>query len=193
MDRLAPTHQVDLGDDDALRRAVRDLTAVQAIRNLSAIYSMAVDDHDLDTVVDCFTPDGSFERAGATTTGHADLRAFYRMMMERYRTTLHVPEAHVVELDPSDPDGASGVVTGHGELVLDATLMMAAYRYADTYRCTDGRWKFASRSLRFMYAMPIEQMATGFGSSRRIRWPEQPFAEADIPEGLPTWSNHLDS
>lgn len=192
MDRLTPTHQPTLDDDAAVRSAVRDLVAAQAIRNLSAIYSMAVDDHDLDTVVACFTPDGSFERVGTKTTGHADLRAFYRMMMERYRTTLHVPEGHVVHIDPVDPDKATGVVAGHGELVMDATVMMAAYRYTDNYRLLDGRWKFASRSLQFMYVMPFEQMATGFGSRKRIRWPEQPFAEADIPEGLPTWTSHLD-
>ena len=193
MDRLNPTQRPDLESPGSLASAIRDLAATQAIRNLSAIYSMAVDDHDLETVVRCFTPDGSFTRAGSTTTGHDDLRAFYRMMMERYRTTLHVPEGHVVEIDPRDPDRANGVVTGHGELVMDTTVMMAAYRYTDTYQCVEGRWKFSSRSLAFMYVMPLEQMATGFGGSKRIRWPEQPFAEADIPEGLPTWSSHLDS
>jgi len=187
MDRLSCTHQPDLSTEADVHKVVSDLAASQAIRNLSAVYSMAVDDHDLDTVVNCFTPDGSFERAGSRTTGHEALRTFYMTMMQRYRTTLHVPEGHTIDIDDDDPTLATGVVAGHGELVLDATLLMAAYRYTDSYRCLDGRWKFSSRTLQFMYVMPMEQMATGFGSSKRIRWPEQPFGEADIPEGLHTW------
>src|SRR4051794_34935364 len=74
---------------------VRELADKAALVNLSVLYSQAVDDHDLDTVVDCFAPDGSFTRLGTTVRGHADLRSFYASMMDRYVTTLYTPETHL--------------------------------------------------------------------------------------------------
>src|SRR3954467_413992 len=78
---------------------VRELADKAALVNLSVLYSMAVDDHDLDTVVACFAPDGPFPRLGTTVSGHDDLRAFYGSMMDRYVTTLHTPESHVAIVD----------------------------------------------------------------------------------------------
>jgi len=64
---------------------------------------------------------------------------------------------------------------------------MAAYRYEDSYAVHEGRWCFSSRSLSFMYVVPFEAMATSFGDRRRIRWPEQAWADAELPESLPSW------
>jgi hypothetical protein len=112
------------------------------------------------------------------------LRAFYQTMMDRYATTLHTVHSHVIDVVG---DSATGILTGHGELVLGRTLMMAAYQYDDTYSRISGRWVFATRSIRFMYVVPFESMGTSFGDQKRIRWPELAFADADIPESLPTW------
>jgi uncharacterized protein (TIGR02246 family) len=189
MDLHAQTTTPDLtGDLDILARQLQQLTDQAAIRDLGALYVMAVDDHDIERVLDCFAPTGTFTRAGTTTSGHAQLRPFYVAMMERYVTTLHTPHSHIVAL--AGRDAATGLVTGHAELSLDGTLMMAAYRYEDAYVRIGRRWVFRDRSLQFMYVTPFQEMATTFTGTDRIRWPETGFSEADIPERYPTWNTY---
>lgn len=170
----------------AARAQIRTLADQVAIRDLGALYSIAVDDHDIDTVVDCFARDGRFIRAGVSTQGHSDLRAFYATMMDRYVTTLHIPNSHTIAVDTA-AGTAAGLLTGQAELALEGRLLLAAYRYTDDYVRIDDRWVFASRDLRFMYNVPFEQMPTSFADSRRIRLPGAPYADADFPETLPSW------
>jgi hypothetical protein len=108
--------------------------------------------------------------------------------MDRYVTTLHTPHSHVIAMN--DRDSATGLTTGHAELSFEGTLMMAAYRYDDTYSRVDGRWMFQSRSLNFMYIVPVQDMSSAFAGRLRIRWPQLPYAEADFPEKLPTWTSY---
>ncbi len=171
--------------------ALRELADQAAIANLSALYSIAVDSHDLDTVVACFAPDGSFTRLGTTVAGQVDLRAFYASMMDRYVTTLHVPNTHVTEVD-TRAGTAQGIVTGQAELALGDDLLLAAYRYDDRYRRLDGRWVFAERTIQFMYNVPFDQMATSFSDGKRLRIPGAPVASGDYPETLPTWTTYRD-
>ena len=74
MDLYRSTSTRLAGTTDDLALAVRALADKDAIRALGVLYSVAVDDHDLDTVVACFAPDGSFSRAGVTYTGRDKLR-----------------------------------------------------------------------------------------------------------------------
>ena len=177
------------GTPEEAYRQVRELADKAALVNLSVLYSMAVDDHDLDTVVACFAPDGTFTRLGTTVRGHEELRTFYGSMMDRYVTTLHTPESHVAVVDV-EAGTATGVVNGHGELALGDTLLLAAYRYDDRYVRLDDRWVFAARTIRFMYNVPFEEMATSFADRRRLRVPGTSVAEGDYPESLPTWSTY---
>jgi ketosteroid isomerase-like protein len=175
---------------EELARQVRTLADKDAIRALGALYSVAVDDHDLATVVRCFAPDGSFGRAGTTYAGHEELRPFYASMMDRYVTTLHIPNSHVIDVD-TEAGTATGLLTGQAELALGNRLLMVAYRYDDSYVRDDaGRWTFQARELRFMYNVPFEQMPTSFADSVRIRPPGGPDADGDYPETLPTWTTY---
>ena len=148
--------------DADLAAAVRAQADLQAIRDLGVLYARAVDDHDLDTLVAMFTPDGVFERRGEAATGSAEIRAAYIASFDTYRTMLHTAHPGVVQLHG---DGtATGWSHGHAELATRSTLILASYRYEDDLRCVDGRWLFARRSITFMYAVPADQLATSFGS-----------------------------
>ena len=105
-------------------------------------------------------------------------------MMDRYVTTLHTPESHVAVVDV-DAGTATGVVNGHGELALGDQLLLAAYRYDDEYVRLDGRWVFAARTIRFMYNVPFEEMATSFADRRRLRVPGPPSPRATTPRPCP--------
>lgn len=169
--------------------ALRELADKAALANLSALYSIAVDDHDLETVVACFAAEGTFTRLGTSVQGHAALREFYATMMDRYVTTLHVPATHVAEVDVR-AGTATGIVTGQAELALEGRLLLAAYRYDDRYLRLDDRWVFAARTIRFMYNVPFEEMGVSFADTRRMRIPGVAVTDGDYPETLPTWSTY---
>ena len=176
------------GDRAAVAAAVRAQADLQAIRDLGVLYARAVDDHDIDSVVAMYTADGVFERRGVTATGAEEIRAAYVASFDTYRTMLHTPHPGVVRLHG---DGtASGWSHGHAELATRRTLVLASFRYEDDYRCLDDRWLFARRSISFMYAVPADRMASGFGSIERMRWPGTEPEAADYPESSPTWDTY---
>lgn len=175
-------------DPAALARLVREQADRQAVADLGVLYARAVDDHDIETLVAMFTLDGVFERRGVAATGREEIRAAYVASFDTYRTMLHTPHPGVVQLHG---DGtASGWSHGHAELATSSTLVVASYRYEDDYRCVEGRWLFARRSITFMYAVPADQLAGSFGNAERIRWPRTTPDVADYPETAPTWDTY---
>ena len=191
MDLTAATTTALADSATGLAQQVRALADREAIRALGALYSIAVDDHDLETVVRCFHPEGTFARGGVEHVGHEALREFYAQSMDRYTTTLHVPNSHLVEVH-SAAGTAKGLLLGQAELALRGRLLMAAYRYHDRYVREQGRWVFSSRTLQFMYNVPFEEMGTSFGDRMRIRAPGAEARSGDYPETLPTWTSYRD-
>jgi ketosteroid isomerase-like protein len=182
------TPPVVTADPAAVASAVQQLLDTEAIRNLLAIYSIARDDNDIESLLACFADDGAFVNSGVRYEGHPALRAHYVGNMDRYRTTLHTTHTQLVDFTTAD--AADGVVTGHAELSFGDDLMLAAYRYADRYARVAGRWVIRERRLRFMYAAPFDEMATSFTTPLRMRWRgREPYA-ADFPESSPTWTTY---
>lgn len=176
------------GDLAGLLAELRGLRDREAIRDLALLYTRAVDDHDIDTVVGMYTDDGVFDRRGDVAAGHTALRAAYAEAMDIYRMTLHTLDAHVVEL--TGDDTAAGWAAGHAELVTRRTTVLAAYRYDDEYRRVGDRWLFARRTIAFMYAVPADELAGGLSGTDRMRWPGTAPEPADYPESLPTWTTY---
>ena len=176
------------GNDDVAAHLamLRDMRDREAIRDLAVLYTRAVDDYELETLLDMFTADGVFERRGKAATGRDALRAAYTEAMRANRSMVHTPDSHVVQLLPGRR--AIGWAAGHAELVMDSRTVLAAFRYEDEYRCADGRWLFARRSLTFKYALPADRLVDGLGCAERMRWPGGRATAADYPESLPTWA-----
>ncbi|WP_420748979.1 nuclear transport factor 2 family protein [Rhodococcus sp. O3] len=171
--------------------AIAKLVAKDEIRDLAGRYALAVDDHDIESVLSMFTDDGVFEVAGRALQGRDEIRPFYVDSMDRYHTMLHTPEIHLVTL--LDDSQATGIMTGHAELAVHDTLMLTAFRYRDRYTKVDGRWLFERRSVSFMYALPFESMASSFRTTKRIRWPQTRYSDADYPESASTWNTYRGS
>jgi ketosteroid isomerase-like protein len=166
--------------------AVQRLTDRAELQDLVNRYALAVDDHNLATVREMFTRDATFLRRGSTAHGRETVLRSLERSMRRYGPTIHTP--HLQLIDWIDDDNATGVATGHAELALSGTLMVAAYRYHDTYRRDGGRWRFAKRELLFLYGTPAADFSTAFADPLRLRWPDEPPSAADLPESVPTWS-----
>jgi ketosteroid isomerase-like protein len=155
------------------------------IYELLARYSMARDDCDLTALLATFTADAEFERGGAISRGQAAIESFFRASFARYDLTLHTVHLPAVELLGAGT--AAGLVNGHAELVLDAVPYLAAYRYTDSYRQAGGRWLFARRQLRFLYAVRADSYSRAFRDQLRIQWPDGERLPADYPEREPHW------
>jgi ketosteroid isomerase-like protein len=159
------------------------LVAREAIEDLAVRYAMAVDDRDVDTVLSCFIPDGTFVRRGTETSG-SELRPFWERMMARYGLTVHTVHGHLVTVDAGTAT-ATGVQAGSAELHHAGTLVRASYRYRDRYARLDGRWLFARRELAFAYVLADgEPFPDGID---RIRWPGTEPEPADYPEVSGPW------
>jgi ketosteroid isomerase-like protein len=159
---------------------VQRLLDREALRDLTARYAFAVDDHDLDALATMFHPDAVFDRDGEIARGWPEIAAMLGASMRGFRRMIHTPHAVVVDL--TGDDEATGMSSGHAELVTSRGVLLAAYRYADRYARHEGRWVFTRREVRFLYATSATEYAATLPDTDRVRFPgEPPRASAVTP------------
>ena len=77
------------------------------------------------------------------------------------------------------------ITTPSGALRSSTRMPALAARYADEYVRLDGRWRFASRQVRTLYAMTHAELASGgLAWELRKRWPHRTPAPAELPAYL---------
>jgi hypothetical protein len=107
---------------------------------------------------------------------------------ELYVITLH--EARGFVLDFLDDDHARGQVLGFSEQASGQHTVITSFRYSDEYVRLDGRWRFASRQVRTLYAMTHAELASGgLAWKLRKRWPHRAPAPAELPAYRPDAGN----
>lgn len=172
-------------ESDRLRRLEDRLD----IQQLQARYAIAIDDQDLDRVAALFAREGRFRSADGVmdASGQEAVCAQFRGRFAALRFGFHVTHDHLVELDPDDPDRATGIVSSHAEVVREGRPMIAAMRYADSYVRQDGAWCFADRCIRFSYYLPVDEYHAALPTRGRMR-AYGDVRLADLPEGSPHFS-----
>lgn len=142
--------------------------ARESLRDLAILYAMAVDAHDLDALALMFHPDAVLDRDGDVASGRDSVLDLLSASMQGFRRMLHTPETHVVHV----ADGAGhGMATAHAELVTGRGVVVAAHEYEDEYVMWEGRWVFASRRIRFVYAARSDEYGQTLPSELRVRLP----------------------
>jgi uncharacterized protein (TIGR02246 family) len=165
---------------DRAVREVRELLDREALRDLVARYALAVDDHDLESLATMFHPDAVFDRDGHVANGWDEIASTLAGSMRGVRRMLHTPHAAVVELTGADEAAATS--SGHAELVTSRGVLLAAYRYRDSFLRWEGRWVFTRREVRFVYATSASDYAATLPSLDRVRFPGEPSrASAVVP------------
>jgi hypothetical protein len=151
-----------------------------AIGQLPIRYALAVDGRDLDAWVSLFVPD---VRVGREASGREALRAHIEPLLRTFRRSVHQICGHRIELDPSDPDRASGATYCRAEHEVDDRWVVMAICYRDDYQRIDGEWLFRRRREQHWYAADIAEhpQAVGFDS-----WHDG--AAPALPNAFPTWS-----
>lgn len=145
-----------------------------AIQDLAIRYCIATDGGDYDGLRALFTDDARC----AGVLGGKEVADLLHSVRSQYGRTIHTPEAHLVEF--GDDDHATGLILARAELDIQGRSVHSAIRYYDEYeRGDDGAWRFAARTLKFAYALPVEEMAESLTGEKTVRWPGTEPAAAD--------------
>ncbi|MCY7308236.1 MAG: nuclear transport factor 2 family protein [Rhodoferax sp.] len=171
----------EIPDLSALTTLLRRIDARQQLGELISRYGMAVDDRDFDSIGRIFAQDGEFHGVH----GRQAIVDYYRARTATFSTSSHY--AHTWHFDFESDDRASGVVNAHAELCISGKAVRIALRYLDRYVREAGQWCFQSRTLKFRYVLPFDEVANGIGEPLRVRWPGAQPQMADLPEGLATY------
>ena len=141
-----------------------------AIRDLVARYVFAADDRDVTALTGLFTETGVFRSVdGAmSATGRTAIADQFKARFSMMGVSNHITHDHVITLEGGGR--ASGIVSSHAELWRNDTATIAAIRYADRYeKGRDSRWRFAERTLAFLYYLPVKDYAAALGRLDRNR------------------------
>ena len=181
---------------EQLQRRVAHLEAKDAIRSLVTAYAVACDEHDIPRLADLFTQDAVFgsPNGAMVSTGRDAIREMFIETFKIRGPAFHWTHDVTVTMDKADPNQATGLVYSHAETTPNNVVSLAAMRYHDSYRCESGVWRFATRSISFLYYVPATEYAQGLVSEKRVVIGGERLA-ADYPESLAPWqayaSEHL--
>lgn len=173
-----------------LEGRLQQLEDRQSLSDLVTRYEIALDDRDIDALMNLFTADARFHLApgagaelasGPDIRGRDNLRTFYSDRIRNYSLTLHYHHSQMIEFESESV--ATGVVMSHAEIASDGDAVIGALRYYDAYRREGDGWKFAERVTRFWYDMRMSDLPERLGDPLRLRWPHEPTA-AQLPESI---------
>ncbi|MDP3966888.1 MAG: nuclear transport factor 2 family protein [Nocardioides sp.] len=126
----------------------------QEIRELALRYCRGVDRKDPALLRSLYTHDG-IDNHGDVFRGTAEEYVdFLEASFEFIEIGAHYVCNHLIELDPDNPDEASGEVYALGYHLLPGpegsqTDSLVGVRYLDHYRREEGQWRFARRDVVF--------------------------------------------
>ena len=176
---------------ESLSRRLDRMESIEAIRALPVRYANAMDARDFDAAVALYTEDAPVMPG---VRGRAALKESFSTVMGTYfTTTVHFVGNHLVELDPENPDRATGHVYCRAEHEQGENWVIVMVHYSDKYRRDDGRWYFYSRRMRVWYTVDVLDRPTG---PDKIRFHMSDFAvhepQAEVPGVWPSWKEFWD-
>lgn len=171
-----------------LEQRIARLEAESQIRQLVARYCFTIDDRDIDGIRALFAPDAVLKSADGVmnATGVDAIMTQYDGRFDVLGPGHHFMHDVQIDFVGDGSQEATGRVIGHAELWRGGRMMVTAIRYDDKYRNTDAGWKFAERTIGFLYYVPIEEYPGILSTPLRNHAYPEPMP-ADFPERLPTW------
>jgi len=167
---------------DLVERVDR-LEACEAIRQLAARHALLLDARDLTGLAELYVPDVQVPDG---TVGRAALAAWFRDGLQPFGVTFHLVGGHVIDLDATDPDRATGSVSSRQEYEDGDRWMVVAAIEEDAYQRVEGRWRFASRTTHAFYGADLREHPL----QAEDRWSfdePPPGLVRDLPDRWPTW------
>jgi ketosteroid isomerase-like protein len=164
-------------DDTA--RAIQTLLDKQALAELLAVLSSAVDRGDHDRIVACYAEE-SFDDHG---TFKGSGREFADLICTSLNSVQGLVNHHLLGQSVFDLDGdeAYGETFFVFHAAFEGTSQSSFGRYIDYFRRIDSRWKIVYRRVVPDHALALDDISNYWRSSRddhdpsydRLRWPPQ--------------------
>ena len=168
-------------NDSELTRRLDAVESRLAIGQLPIRYAIAVDSRDVDAWVSLFTPD---VRVGRDKYGREALREFIVPAIRGFRRSIHQIVGHQVDLDPTDPDKATGKTYCRAEHEVEDRWIVMAICYFDEYKRVEGEWFFSRRIERHWYAVDHLERPQ---SVNFLSWDGS--STPNLPGAFPTWES----
>ena len=164
------------------------LESKDAIRGLVTAYAIACDEHDMPRLLSLFTEDACFDapNGAMVANGRGEIESMFIETLKNRGPAFHWTHDVSAEIDPDDPNKATGLVYSHAETTPNGVVSLAAMKYFDDYRREDGQWRFAKRVISFLYYVPAVEYAEGLNSQNRVVIGAERLP-ADYPESLAAW------
>lgn len=161
-------------------RRVEDRAEIQ---QLGILYGFIMDERSEPGIRKIFADDAVLQSEDGVfaASGIEEIVTTYLGRFAVLGPTNHFSHGHVVKLDDSDPDRATGLLAGHAEVTRNGVAMQVALRYKDEYRRTENGWVFSYRRMGYMYYIPIAELSElgdgehsvrAYGDQRPADWPE---------------------
>ena len=164
-----------------LEARIDRLESLDAIRQLAAKYSLALDMRDMDAMVNLFEEN---VRVGKDASGRQALRAYMDgTLRSPFTGTSHHIGGHIIEFD--DPDHAHGICYSKNEHETGDEWVIMQMMYADNYVRADGRWYFARRLPLYWYATDLNKPPIG---EKKMRWPNTDWVEGNFHKLFPSFA-----
>lgn len=159
-----------------------------AIAALATRYALACDEHDMPALLALFTDDAEICSPSGLmqASGKAAIEAMFDRMLSIRGPAYHWTHDHLIDMDPADPDRATGLLLGHAETTPGGVASIAALRYHDVYRRQLGQWRIARREVQFLYYVPLSEYPQALNRPDRLVAGDRRLP-ADFPETLPAW------
>jgi ketosteroid isomerase-like protein len=167
---------------------VERLEARSEIGDLVTRYAIACDEHDIDHLTSLFTRDAEFDSPNGLmkAQGRSAIIDLFCQILSIRGPGYHWTHDHMIRFDRGSDTAASGLLLSHAETTPNGTHSLAAMKYDDEYRVEDGQWRFAKRTISFLYYVPVSDYNGALTKASRVSAGDTRIL-ADYPEGLPAW------
>ena len=177
-----------MSDLQDLETRVARLEARSEISDLVTKYAIACDEHDIPHLQSLFARDAVFDSPNGLmqATGRDGIIEMFCKVLAIRGPGYHWTHDHMIRFDRGSEDKASGLLLSHAETSPGGTQSLAAMKYDDEYIIEDGKWRFAKRTISFLYYVPVSEYNGVLTQSDRVVAGDQRLA-ADYPESLAAW------
>jgi ketosteroid isomerase-like protein len=175
-------------DTEQILNRLDRLESKDTIRELVTAYALACDQQDMAWLLSLFAQDAEFGSNNGTMVS-VGRDAISDMFIETFKIrgpAYHWTHDVTVTVDPNDPNLATGLVYSHAETSPDAIHSISAMRYQDVYRREEDTWRFAKRTISFLYYVPMTEYNGVLARKDRVLMGGKRFA-GDYPESLGPW------
>jgi ketosteroid isomerase-like protein len=161
------------------------LLAYEQIRQLAARYALAINQRDLDGLVELFIDDVA---AGRGCSGRDALKDHFDRQLRSTLVDVLEVTTHVIDL--VDADHATGTVYSRCELGDEERWVRQSIAYEDEYERRDGTWYSVRRVHLLFYGVDAAPSPL---DEEPAHWPQRVVGRGTLPFDWPSWRAYRSS